>query len=130
MIKNLSKADYYKEKRIPTVAFCRKLEPELPARTHLIEALPRLGTEFEKIKSQQVSANQTNLELANALKIIHELEYELEVATCASHQYEEELLLSRNENKELLRKIARLESAVAGLESQMQKSEFSVKVRI
>jgi len=41
--------------------------------THLIQALPSLVPEIEKIHSKKTDNHRTNLELANALKIIHEL---------------------------------------------------------
>ena len=90
--KNLTKSQYYKEKKLPIISLCRKLEAEPPARTHLLQTLPRMITEIEKIQSRQVDSKRTNLELANALKIIHELEFELESVTSLFNESIEERL--------------------------------------
>jgi hypothetical protein len=43
MIRKLTKGEYYREKKIPQVTLCRRLEPEVPVRNHLIEGLPVLN---------------------------------------------------------------------------------------
>ena len=74
MIQNLSKVEYNRVKKIPQLTPIIKLEPQQPARDHLLDCLPRITSEVDKILSNRHEENRFALELANAHKIIHELE--------------------------------------------------------
>lgn len=50
--------------------------------------------------------------------------------TSTCHTYEEELFISRNNVKDLERKNGKLEEKCLGLEAQMQKADFNMKVKI
>ncbi len=79
---------------------------------------------------QSTTTHRTNLELANAVKIIHELEEELEIVSTRCSEQEEELFAVKNLGKDKERTMMRLEERVLQLENELQRAEFGFRTRL
>ena len=77
MANRLTKQQYYLDRNIPLIAHTRPLDPLPPLSEHLIDPLPHIGQEVERVLDAQENMKNISLELANAHKIIHSLEEEL-----------------------------------------------------
>ena len=81
----------------------------------MLDPLPRLVTEVKKIYSNYRHANEINLELSNALKIIQELEDELDILNSQKMEMEELYFSTSNEKQELSRVIETLRNRISDL---------------
>ena len=79
MISHLTKLQYYQCKNIPLAELTQPLEPLPSLSQHQLDPLPHMGPEIERILSNQEMEKNVSLELANANKIIHTLEEEIEL---------------------------------------------------
>jgi len=78
MIKNLSKADYYKSQNIPQPRSCLKLALQPPVRSHLLDVIPNLSTEIMRHVENKIEENQINLEYIYYEKLVHTMEEDIQ----------------------------------------------------
>lgn len=81
----------------------------------MLDPLPRLVTEVKKIYSNYRHDNEINLELSNALKIIQELEDELDILNSQKMEMEELYFSTSNQKQELSRVIETLRNRISDL---------------
>lgn len=108
MISHLTKLEYYMLKNIPLCMHTQPLEPLPPLSQHLLEPIPSMGHEVEKILNTQEMEKNLSLELANANKIIHTLEEEVELVLEKNNQFEDQLNEVQGENSRLHEKVEKL----------------------